>query len=194
VDPVPGWLQILAAVGDAVGGIATALALWFAVRTVNTWAAQRRHEKRSEVAEQVLLVVRASCLHLHHWCLVLAMETTQQRGAAAAALDGVRSAVAFGRAGAEDLQDAVQSMRWRTSIHLKPDEQQLLADAEGLLVQARLDADHWVKKHQELDRDDVHRTFVALSGQADELRRSADVKLVPVVRFEHATAHAGRNA
>ncbi len=144
---------------------------------------QRRAERRSELAEQALLAIQSVCLDVHHWSLILCMEARQDRGSAVAAREGVQSAVAFGSDFVDPLRWKINAVRARALVHLHDDERQLLSDAEGLLVQVRLDADGWLKKIDSIDREHAREMFLGLNREADALRERAEHKLGPVARF-----------
>jgi hypothetical protein len=191
-----GWLDAASKIGDFVGGFATlggvVVALIFGTREirrwrdeVRRWREQRQAEARSDPAARALLAIREVCLHVHHWCVVLQLATVRSEGADPAT--NVRSAVDFGLPLVEPLRRELQRAKVPAFVYLDERERELLREAEGLLVQVQLDAEHWAKNAGSTDRTAVRTVFASLTRAAHDLQARADGVLRSIARYEAST-------
>jgi hypothetical protein len=186
-NAVPGWLQILAAVGNA--GVPAALA---AVAAVLVWRQQRRRERRSEVAERAVVAVNQFCDELGRlWIEVSAL------------VEASRARLDF-----DDVDRYVGELE-KVRREWRDRNRAALRDLEVAQIQARTllpDEWHWVRWAMmayrfaengiELHAAIVRREWVSddamkaiqpvleLRTDAEKIRRAVLDRLGPIARYE----------
>lgn len=58
---VPAWLEWSAAIGNVVGGFATAAAVWFGLGAWKEWERKRERDRRADVATRIVRLVAVTC-------------------------------------------------------------------------------------------------------------------------------------
>ncbi len=80
VSEVPHWLQVLAASGDAVGGLATAAAVAYGYMEFKSWKRRAQSTNRASAAASVLAVLDPFCLSVQGWINQLVLAAHQAAG------------------------------------------------------------------------------------------------------------------
>jgi hypothetical protein len=128
------FLAAASQVGDAVGGIATLVALIYAIRSVNAWKIQALHHKRGEVAARAAAAVVTMRSAVVRWLAGVSYFA----GLEAQPLDqqaGARREFAH-RAEIEEALKRVLDARGETATQLTSNEARSLRDVELAFVQA----------------------------------------------------------
>ena len=96
---------------------------------------------------------------------------------------GASDGVPWGRRSFEPLLGALERAQTLAYVHLDEPERKLIWEAKGLLIQAKMEADHLERAITPIPAERVHAVLGGLVRAADALRVKADLVLRPIARF-----------
>lgn len=196
-SPVSGWERLAtldgwSALGQAVGGFATAAAVGVAVFTLRRWKNERRAERRGDAAARAITALIAARGSVLDWTLKTVLPVLAHRGQPAEqlfrmAMETFKSTRAERSGSLRELRSVQSSV----APHLLSDEMAILGDMASLLstgavqmgaaasfLAANADPDAALKYVQEKADE--------LKDKAFDIERRGKVLLGPVARFEAA--------